>query len=97
YFRQGNGQSVQDYTTEFQRLVMLLNMDSEDEDILTKYLGGLHTHLRRKVISTKPKDLNEACAQAYYIDDEKKQREIEPKGDQSTEQRDKEQGKTSSK
>ncbi|KAH9310310.1 hypothetical protein KI387_044715, partial [Taxus chinensis] len=59
-------------------------MDLEDEDILTKYLGGLHTHLQRKVISMKPKDLNEACIQAYYIDDEKKQGEIEPKGDQST-------------
>ncbi|KAH9298513.1 hypothetical protein KI387_030195, partial [Taxus chinensis] len=75
---------------------MLLNMSLEDEDILTKYLGGLHTHLRRKVISMKRKDLNEACIQAYYIDDEKKQGEIEPKGDQSTKQHDKEQGKTSS-
>ncbi|KAH9322557.1 hypothetical protein KI387_017196, partial [Taxus chinensis] len=56
---------------------MLLNIDLEDEDILTKYLGGLHTHLRRKVISTKPKDLNEACVQAYYIDDDKKQGEVE--------------------
>ncbi|KAH9313349.1 hypothetical protein KI387_028384, partial [Taxus chinensis] len=79
------------------RQAMLLNMDLEDEDIMTKYLGGLHTHLRRKFISIKPKDLNEACVQAYYIDDEKKQGEAEPRVKQSTNQQKKEFGKTSNK
>ncbi|KAH9327831.1 hypothetical protein KI387_043765 [Taxus chinensis] len=86
-----------DYTTEFRRQAMLLNMDLEDEDILTKYLGGLHTHLRRKVISTKPKDLNEACVQASYIDDEKKQGEAKSRAKQSTNQQKKEYGQASNK
>ena len=63
---------MQEYTMEFMRESMLLNMEFEDEDIFTKYLGGVHTHLQRKEISMKPKDLNEACIQAYYIDDKKK-------------------------
>jgi hypothetical protein len=45
YFRQRQGQSVQEYTTEFRKMAIMLGISPKNPDVLLKYLGGLHSHL----------------------------------------------------
>ncbi|KAJ9542817.1 hypothetical protein OSB04_029323 [Centaurea solstitialis] len=48
-FRQQRGQSVQEYTTEFQRLAVTLGISTENEDVFTKYVAGLHQQIRNEL------------------------------------------------
>jgi hypothetical protein len=68
YFRQRHGQSVHEYTTEFRKMAIMLGISPKNPDALLKYLGGLHNHLRKKVILFKPSTMDEACVQAHYMD-----------------------------
>ena len=45
YFRQWEGQSVQEYTTRFRKMAIKLCISPKNPDVLLKYLGGLHNHL----------------------------------------------------
>jgi len=84
YFRQKLGQSMQEYTTEsrkmtimlvslqrtteFRKMTIMLGISPKNPDVLLKYLGGLHLHLREKVMLFKPKTMDEACVQAQYLE-----------------------------
>jgi hypothetical protein len=57
------GQSVQEYTTKFEEIVIMLGISPKNPYILLKYLGGLHSHLWKKVMSFKPRAIDEACVQ----------------------------------
>jgi hypothetical protein len=39
------GKSVQEYTTEFRKMAIMLGISPKNPDVLLKYLGGLHSHL----------------------------------------------------
>jgi len=45
YFRQRQGKSVQEYTTKFKKIVIVLSISPKNPDVLLKYLKGLHSHL----------------------------------------------------
>jgi hypothetical protein len=45
YFRQRQGQSVHEYTTEFRKMAIMLGISPKNPYVLLKYLGGLHSHL----------------------------------------------------
>jgi hypothetical protein len=45
YFRQRRGQSVQEYTTEFIKMTIMLSISPNKENVFLNYLGGLHSHL----------------------------------------------------
>jgi hypothetical protein len=55
---------VQEYTTEFRKNGHYVGYISQEPDVLLKYLGGLHSHLRRQVMLFKPRTIDEACVQA---------------------------------
>ncbi len=45
YFKQNLGQSVQEYTTKFRKMAIILGISPKNPYVLLKYLGGLHHHL----------------------------------------------------
>lgn len=50
---------------------MFLGIDLEEE-ILTKYHKGFHGHSQTRMITTRPKFLDEAYVQTYHVEGEKK-------------------------
>jgi hypothetical protein len=36
--------------------------------VLLKYLGGLHSHLKKQVILFKPRTMDKACVHAQYME-----------------------------
>jgi hypothetical protein len=64
YFKQRQGQSVQEYTTEFKKMAIMLGISTKNPDVLLKYLGGLHNHLQKQVMLFNPMAIGEACVQA---------------------------------
>jgi hypothetical protein len=58
---------VQEYTTEFINIVIMLDISPKKLDILLKYLGGLHSCLQKQVMLFKPRIVDEACVQEHYL------------------------------
>lgn len=67
-FRQGKGQSVQDYTHEFRKKAIALNVPLYTQDTLLKYIGGLHSYLRHSILVLNPSNLDEVCVQATHLE-----------------------------
>jgi hypothetical protein len=59
---------VQEYTTEFRKMKIVLGISPRNPDVVLKYLGGLHGHLWNKVMLLKPKTVDEAYVQARYLE-----------------------------
>ena len=68
HFRQGKGQSVQDYTHEFRKKAISLNVPLYTQDTLLKYIGGLHSYLRHSILILNPCNLDEVCVQATHLE-----------------------------
>jgi hypothetical protein len=53
----------------------MLGISLKNSDIIFKYLGSLHSHLRNKVMIFNPRKLDEACVQTRYLEniDQKKE------------------------
>jgi hypothetical protein len=49
---------------EFKKMAIMLGISPKNLDVLLKYLGGLHSHLWRKVMLFKPRIVDEAYVQA---------------------------------
>ncbi|XP_059064618.1 uncharacterized protein LOC131856732 [Cryptomeria japonica] len=67
-FRQGKGQSVQDYTHEFKKKDIALNVPLYTQDMLLKYIGGLQSYLRHSIFVLNPSNLDEVCVQATHLE-----------------------------
>ena len=48
--RQGKGQSVQEYTEEFRKRDLVLGIPLYTQEMLLKYLGGLHSCLCHMIL-----------------------------------------------
>jgi hypothetical protein len=59
---------VREYTIEFKKLAMMLGISPKNLDVLLKYPGGLHSHLRKQVIFFKPRTVDEACVQEQFLE-----------------------------
>ena len=60
-FRQAKGQSIQDYTHEFRKRAIALNVSLDTQETLLKYIGGMHSYL-------KPSNLDDVCVQATHLE-----------------------------
>jgi hypothetical protein len=45
YLRKRQGQSIQEYTTEFRKMAIMLGISPKNPYVLLKYLGGLRSHI----------------------------------------------------
>lgn len=57
-FGQGKGQSVWEYTHEFRKPAIALNVPFYTQDTLLKYIGGLHSYLRHTILMLNPSNLD---------------------------------------
>ena len=68
HFRQGKGQTVQEYTHEFRKRAISLNFPLYTQESLLKYIGGLHSYLRQSIIVPNPCNLDEVCVQETCLE-----------------------------
>ena len=68
YFRQRQGQSVHEYTTEFRKMAIMLGISPKNPYVLLEYLGGLHNHLQKEVMLFEPRIVDEACVHAQCLE-----------------------------
>ena len=50
YLRQGRGQDVQSFTEEFRKQALNLGIAIDSPEVVTKYIGSLHSYLRHSLI-----------------------------------------------
>jgi hypothetical protein len=62
------GQTVHEYTDEFPKIALMLNIPLHTQETLMKYIGGLLTHIHNTVFMFGPTNLDEASVQATYIE-----------------------------
>jgi hypothetical protein len=62
------GQTVQEYTDEFRKMELMLDIPLHTQETLMKYIGGLSTHIHNIVFMFGPTNLDEVFVQATYIE-----------------------------
>jgi hypothetical protein len=62
---------VQEYTNEFHKMALMLNIPLHTQENLMKYIGGLLAHTHNTVFMFGPTDLDEVFVQETYIEAEK--------------------------
>jgi hypothetical protein len=68
YLRQGKGQSVQDFTEEFRKKALALNISLHSTETLLKYIGALHSYIRHTLLLLNPTDFDEVCVQVVHLE-----------------------------
>jgi hypothetical protein len=66
-FRQAKGKRVQSYTQEFKRRSLILGIDLSCQETFLKYIGGLHSYLRNKILMFKTTNIDEVCIQENHL------------------------------
>ena len=64
-FRQGKGQSVQNFTKEFRKKALELNISL---DSLLNYIGAIHHYLHHNLLLLNPTSVDEASVQATHLE-----------------------------
>jgi hypothetical protein len=59
---------VQEYTDEFHKTKLMLNIPLHAQETLMKYIGGLLAHIRNNVFMFATTNLGEVSVQATYIE-----------------------------
>jgi hypothetical protein len=62
------GQTVQEFTYEFRKMALMLDIPLHTQETLMKYIGGLPAHIRNTVFMFGPTNLDEVSIQATYIE-----------------------------
>ena len=67
-FRQAKGHSIKDYTHEFRKRAIALNVSLDTNETLLKYIGGMHSYLRHTLLMFNPSNLDDVCVQATHLE-----------------------------
>ena len=59
---------MQEYTDEFRKMALMLNIPLHTQETLMKYIGGLPSHICNIAIMFGPTNLEEVSIQATYIE-----------------------------
>jgi hypothetical protein len=59
---------MKEYTDEFRKMALMLDIPLHTQETLMKYIGGLPTHIRNIVFMFGPTNLDEVSVQATYIE-----------------------------
>jgi hypothetical protein len=61
------GKMVQEYTDEFRKMELMLNIPLHTQETLMKYIGGLPTHIHNTIFMFGPTNLDEVlCSSKVY-------------------------------
>jgi hypothetical protein len=61
------GKSVQEYTDEFRKMDLMLDVPLNTQETLMKYIGGLPAYIRNIVFMFGPNNIDEVYVKATYI------------------------------
>ena len=67
-FIQGKGQSVQNFTEEFRKKALELNISLDSPDTLLKHIGALHHYLRHTLMLLNPTSVDEPSVKDTHIE-----------------------------
>jgi len=59
---------VQEFTQEFKKNELALNVPLDTWDTLLKYIRILHSYLQHTLLMFNPTDFDEVCVQAIHIE-----------------------------
>ena len=59
---------MQEYTDEFRKMELMLDIPLHTQENLRKYIGGLPTHICNTVFMFGPTNLDEVYVQETYIE-----------------------------
>jgi hypothetical protein len=62
------GKTMQEYTDEFCKMTLMLNISLHTHETLMKYIGGLPTHICNIVFMSGPTNIDEVYVQETYIE-----------------------------
>ncbi len=68
YFRQGKGQHVQSFTEEFRKQALNLGIALDTPEVVTKYIGSLHSYLRHSLLLFEPTKIDSANVKAIHLE-----------------------------
>jgi hypothetical protein len=59
---------VQEYTTKFRKMVIMLGISPKNPNVPLKYMGGLHSNFLNQVMLFKQRSFDENCVQEKYLE-----------------------------
>jgi len=76
YLRQGKGQDVQSFTKEFRKKTLNLGIALDTPEVITKYIGSLHSYMKHLFSLFEPTTINSANIKEIHIENGKKMKEM---------------------
>ena len=67
YLRQGKGQDVQSFTEEFRKQALNLGNTLDTLEVVTKYIGLLHSYIRHSLLLFEPNTIDSASIKVIHI------------------------------
>jgi len=68
YLRQGKGQDVQSFTEELMKQALNLGIVLDTPEIVTKYIGSLHSYVWHSLLLFEPTTINAASVKEIHIE-----------------------------
>lgn len=68
HLRQGKGQSVEEFTQEFRKKALTLDIPLKTWETLLKYIGSFHSYLQHSLFMFNPTEFDELCIQDIHIE-----------------------------
>jgi hypothetical protein len=84
------GQTMQEYTNEFRKMELMLDIPLHTQETFMKYIGGLPAHICNIVFMFGPTNIDEVYVQETYI--EARKTEVGVSGESSSRKEDKRKG-----
>ena len=76
YLRQGKGQDVRIFTQEFRKQALNLGIALDTLEVVTKYIGSLHSYIRNSLFFFKPTNIDSASVKVIHIENRGKMKEM---------------------
>lgn len=67
HLRKIKGQNVQSFTKEFRKQALNLIIPLDSLEIVTKYIGSLHSYIRHSLLLFEPVTIDEASVKAMHL------------------------------
>ena len=68
YLRQGKGQNVQSFIEEFRKKALSLGISLDSPEVVTKYIGSLHSYIRHSLLMFEPTTINSTNVKAIHLE-----------------------------
>ena len=68
YLRHDRGQDVQSFTEEFRKQALNLGIALDSPEVVTKYIGSLHSYHRHSLLLFEPTTIDLASVKAIHLE-----------------------------